>query len=92
MRHHAQCRSYKGAPGADGQELADIETYGVQRWLGELALALREQYAYRRINRLKAAKTGISAPTLIIRGDRPHPFLGKKRRNSERRDAERISL
>jgi len=38
---YAQCRSNKGAPGVDGQEFADIEAYGVQRWLGELALALR---------------------------------------------------
>ena len=37
----AQCRSNKGAPGVDGQDFADIEAYGVQRWLGELALALR---------------------------------------------------
>ena len=36
----AQCRSNKGAPGTDGQDFADIETYGVERWLGELALAL----------------------------------------------------
>ncbi|TMP89347.1 MAG: group II intron reverse transcriptase/maturase, partial [Verrucomicrobia bacterium] len=39
----AQCRSNKGAPGLDGQDFADIETYGVERWLGELALALREE-------------------------------------------------
>ena len=26
-----------------GQDFADIETYGVERWLGELALALREE-------------------------------------------------
>src|ERR1035437_457441 len=39
----AQCRSNKGAPGVDGQDFADIETYGVERWLGELALALREE-------------------------------------------------
>jgi len=37
----AQCRSNKGAPGVDGQNFADVEAYGVQRWLGELALALR---------------------------------------------------
>src|SRR5437660_6954568 len=30
----------QGAPGVDGQDFADIETYGVERWLGELALAL----------------------------------------------------
>jgi RNA-directed DNA polymerase len=40
---YAQCRSNKGAPGIDGQDCADIEAYGVQRWLGELALALREE-------------------------------------------------
>ena len=40
---YAQCRSNRGAPGVDGQEFADIETYGVQRWLGELALALRQE-------------------------------------------------
>ena len=39
----AQCRSNKGAPGVDSQDFADIETYGVERWLGELALALREE-------------------------------------------------
>lgn len=40
---YAQCRSNLGAPGIDGQEFADVEAYGVQRWLGELALALREE-------------------------------------------------
>ena len=39
----AQCRSNKGAPGVDGKDFADIEGYGVERWLGELALALREE-------------------------------------------------
>jgi RNA-directed DNA polymerase len=40
---YAQCRANKGAPGVDGQEFADIEAYGVERWLGELALALKEE-------------------------------------------------
>jgi group II intron reverse transcriptase/maturase len=40
---YAQCRSNKGAPGVDGQEFADVEAYGVERWLGELALALRKE-------------------------------------------------
>ncbi len=40
---YAQCRSNKGAPGVDGQDFTDIEAYGVQRWLGELALALRQE-------------------------------------------------
>jgi group II intron reverse transcriptase/maturase len=40
---YAQCRSNKGAPGVDGQDFSDIEAYGVERWLGDLALALREE-------------------------------------------------
>lgn len=43
---YAQCRSNKGAPGVDRQDFAEIEAYGVQKWLGELALALRQE-AYR---------------------------------------------
>jgi hypothetical protein len=43
---YAQCRSNKGSVGVDGQDFADIEAYGVERWLGELAIALREE-AYR---------------------------------------------
>lgn len=43
MHAYAQCRSNKGAPGVDRQDFTDIEAYGVERWLGELALALREE-------------------------------------------------
>jgi group II intron reverse transcriptase/maturase len=40
---YAQCRSNKGAPGVDDQDFADVEAYGQERWLGELALALRQE-------------------------------------------------
>jgi hypothetical protein len=40
---YAQCRSNKGAPGVDGHDFAAIEAYGIERWLAELALALREE-------------------------------------------------
>ena len=40
---YAQCRTNKGAPGVDGQDFADVEAYGLKRWLGELALALKEE-------------------------------------------------
>jgi group II intron reverse transcriptase/maturase len=40
---YAQCRSNKGAPGVDGQDFPDVAEYGVERWLGELALALKEE-------------------------------------------------
>jgi group II intron reverse transcriptase/maturase len=42
-RAYAQCRSNKGAPGIDGQDFADVEAYGLERWLGELALALKQE-------------------------------------------------
>jgi RNA-directed DNA polymerase len=38
----AKCRANKGAPGVDRQAVEAVEAYGVERWLGELALALRE--------------------------------------------------
>ncbi|PRX22342.1 hypothetical protein B0G75_12837 [Paraburkholderia sp. BL18I3N2] len=37
---YAQCRSNKGAPGVDRQDFAEVEAHGVQKWLGELALAI----------------------------------------------------
>ena len=40
---YALCRANKGAPGVDRQDFADVDAYGVQRWLSELALALREE-------------------------------------------------
>ena len=40
---YAQCRSNRGVPGVDGQDFADIEAYGVERWLGELAQSLGEE-------------------------------------------------
>jgi RNA-directed DNA polymerase len=35
------CRANAGAPGVDDQSFEDIEAYGVERWLGELAQSLR---------------------------------------------------
>jgi RNA-directed DNA polymerase len=40
---YAVCRSNQGAPGIDAQDFAQVEAYGLERWLGELALALREE-------------------------------------------------
>ena len=36
-------RSNRGAPGVDGQDFVAIESVGVERWLGELAQALKEK-------------------------------------------------
>ena len=37
------CRANDGSPGVDGQTFADIEAYGVARWLGEVAEDLRKK-------------------------------------------------
>jgi len=37
------CKANGGAPGVDGQTFADIESYGQERWLSELAQELREK-------------------------------------------------
>jgi hypothetical protein len=68
---YAQCRSNKGAPGVDGQDFVDIEAYGVQRWLGELALALRQEtYRPNPIRRVFIPKAnGKLRPLGISNGD-----------------------
>src|SRR4029079_18624905 len=38
-----RCRSHRRASGIDGQSFADIEAYGVDRWLDELAAELRNR-------------------------------------------------
>ncbi len=50
---YACCKTNGGAPGADGQNFADIEAYGLERWLGELTEELRNKvyrpHAVRRV-------------------------------------------
>ena len=40
---YARCKANDGAAGVDGQDFEDIEAYGRDRWLGELAQELREK-------------------------------------------------
>jgi RNA-directed DNA polymerase len=40
---YTRCHLNQGAPGVDGQTFTDIEAYGVDRWLGELAQELKEK-------------------------------------------------
>lgn len=55
---YACCRQNKGAAGVDGQNFGDVEEYGLDRWLGELAKELREKIykpgAIRRVHIPKA--------------------------------------
>src|SRR5205814_10080482 len=64
---YAQCRSNKGAPGVDGQDFADIEAYGVERWLADLALALRrETYRLEPIRRVFIQHANVQLRSLGI--------------------------
>ena len=38
---YVRCRANGGAPGVDGQRFEDIEAYGRDRWLDELAAELK---------------------------------------------------
>jgi Group II intron, maturase-specific domain/Reverse transcriptase (RNA-dependent DNA polymerase) len=40
---YACCKANQGAAGVDGQRFEDIETYGLERWLGELQQALKDK-------------------------------------------------
>src|SRR5208337_3800256 len=40
---YRRCRDQGGAPGVDAERFEDIETYGVERWLGELTEELRKK-------------------------------------------------
>jgi RNA-directed DNA polymerase len=44
LKHaYDRCRANGGAPGVDGWTFADVESYGVDRWLSELAEDLRNR-------------------------------------------------
>ena len=67
---YALCRANKGAAGVDGQDFAEVEAYGEDRWLGERALEFRtESYrpdAIRRVYIPKAngGRRPLGIPTL----------------------------
>jgi RNA-directed DNA polymerase len=54
---YACCRAKRGAGGVDRERFEDIESYGVERWLGELAQELRnEAYAPQSVKRVYIPK------------------------------------
>ena len=53
------CKANRGAPGVDQQVFADIEAYGEDRWLGELADRLgRKTYRAEAVRRVWIPKSG----------------------------------
>ncbi len=67
---YQRCKANGGAAGVDGQNFEDIEAYGVERWLGELAEELRKKryqpQAVRRVYIPKpdGSKRPLGIPTL----------------------------
>jgi hypothetical protein len=52
------CKANRGAPGVDSQDFADIEQYGEERWLGELADKLhRKTYRAEAVRRVWIPKS-----------------------------------
>lgn len=56
---YASCKSNKGSAGVDDESFEDIEAYGRERWLGELAQELREkEYQPQAVRRVFIPKRG----------------------------------
>jgi RNA-directed DNA polymerase len=54
---YACCKANQGASGVDGERFEDIEAYGLERWLGELAQDIKkETYAPEAIRRVYIPK------------------------------------
>lgn len=67
---YARCKANKGAAGVDGERFEDVEAYGVERWIGELAETLRKRmYQPQAVKRVYIPKPGgkmrpLGIPTL----------------------------
>jgi group II intron reverse transcriptase/maturase len=56
---YACCKANQGAAGVDGERFEDIEAYGLDRWLGELAQELRnKRYQPQAVRRVFIPKQG----------------------------------
>jgi RNA-directed DNA polymerase len=56
---YACCKANQGAAGVDGERFEDIEAYGLERWLGELAQELRNRtYQPQAVRRVFIPKQG----------------------------------
>jgi len=59
---HGRCRANDGAAGVDGVTFEAIESYGLERWLGELAQAYRavDHHVRRRLRQWLCCKHKVS--------------------------------
>jgi RNA-directed DNA polymerase len=75
------CKANRGAAGVDGERFEDIEAYGIERWLGELAQDLRNKtyqpQAARRVFIPKAGGRGLRPLSIPSIRDR----VARRRRN-----------
>ncbi len=56
---YARCKANKGAAGVDGERFEDVEAYGIERWIGELAETLRKKmYQPQAVKRVYIPKPG----------------------------------
>ena len=56
---YQRCKANNGAPGIDGQDFADVEAYGEERWLDELAETLRRKtYRPEAVRRVDSTENG----------------------------------
>jgi RNA-directed DNA polymerase len=61
------CKANHGAPGVDDQDFADIEAYGEERWLGELADKLqRKTYRAEAVRRVWIPKSAAESGPLVF--------------------------
>jgi RNA-directed DNA polymerase len=75
---YVRCRANDGAPGVDRQRFEDIEAYGLDRWLDELADDLRKRaYSPRPVRRVfipkPDGKQGVDPTVTLVANSRRGP-------------------
>jgi len=74
---YRSCKANKGAAGVDGERFEDIEAYGIERWLGELAERLRKKDYRSPGRRRRALRTDSRRRPLNSKGSSPETLVGQ---------------